>query len=132
MKKIIYTIFAAAFISAIIAALGTVAVASPSKLSQKQIEECVRKGGRVDYVGLLGNEICRLPYSDGGKSCRNSSECLGGCLPDQTATNFADFSRRVQKGLEVPGRCAAETQSGFGCGGTIENGRLKSTGMCVD
>jgi hypothetical protein len=40
--------------------------------------DCRLQGGNVIVAGMFANEICVMPYADGGKVCRKSGDCLAG------------------------------------------------------
>lgn len=50
------------------------------------IEEalCLKEGGDWRRVCSAQRYQCVRPFSDGGKACRDSSECQGGCIVDLT------------------------------------------------
>lgn len=63
-----------------------------SKLSATDRTECKLAGGDVAIAGMFANEICVMPYADGGKVCRKSSECLGLCLVESEASKTGTCS----------------------------------------
>jgi hypothetical protein len=74
---------------------------------------CLVNGGSWVRGGILGQATyCHFTYSDGGKSCQSSDECLGGCVVSDLVS-------------EVPekGTCK-RTSNPFGCYGFIENPEL--------
>ena len=80
-------------------------------------EECAQQGGLWRKWGLLGQEYCQIPVSDGGKSCTDGSQCsLGYCI----ATNDI-----------VPGKCQTYKEI-FGCIKHINNGVVDQIALCAD
>jgi hypothetical protein len=41
---------------------------------------CAMSGGALTRGGIGGKLLCVHPYSDGGKPCDSSTECIGGCV----------------------------------------------------
>ncbi len=92
----------------------------PGRLSQSEIEECVWSLGRIERAGILGAERCTRPYSDGGKSCTDSSQCEGQCrAPDLNQTDKA-----------IVGVCQMDDNP-FGCHAEVSGG-IAQPGLCVD
>jgi hypothetical protein len=64
------------------------AVAPVAKLTIPQTEaECTARGGDWTTLGLPMPDkpkMCDLKATDSGKSCRDSSECQGICIPPAT------------------------------------------------
>ncbi|WP_440904837.1 hypothetical protein ACMZOO_00960 [Catenovulum sp. SX2] len=77
---------------------------------------CSNYGGVIEKVCSSGKKQCVIQFSDSGKSCLDSSECLGACL----STNH-----NAQIGEEVSGQCASSSNP---CGlfMPIENGKVTS------
>lgn len=82
---------------------------------------CQAAGGEVRRAGLLGYENCILPYADAGKTCSDSSDCIGDCrltssgaAPEETVTGTCQINDSL-----------------FGCFQTVENGRAGHM-LCVD
>ena len=44
---------------------------------------CMISGGRMQSGSAESGNQCILSYIDGGRSCTNSSQCLGGCVTDK-------------------------------------------------
>jgi hypothetical protein len=63
-----------------------------SELSAADRAECKLAGGEVAIAGMFANEICVMPYADGGKVCRKSSECLGLCLVESETSKTGTCS----------------------------------------
>lgn len=79
-------------------------------------DECLAIGGVWKRWGLAPLEFCQIPSGDGGKSCKDGSECeYGLCKSERRSTN---------------GICATFQQE-FGCYSIIENGKAGSA-ICVD
>lgn len=84
-------------------------------LSAAERAECLARGGTAGQGGLLPDELCFLPMSDGGKVCTKKADCEGMCVVDPV-------SRAAS--------CAKVTPI-FGCFDFLdENGR--EAGICVD
>jgi hypothetical protein len=73
--------------------------------------------------GMLGYEMCVIPYRDAGKSCSGHADCRGTCL-------YPDKPRPRNPKTKVRGICAPNN-SHFGCRTLVEKGRIVSA-MCVD
>ena len=83
---------------------------------------CAAVGGDIVRDGLAGYERCKQTLSDGGKTCSDSSECLGRCeVPRDVIVNFDE---------PVTGQCTAN-DSPFGCYQAVTNGRAAPP-ICVD
>lgn len=87
------------------------------------IEDCAKRGGSVRTGGMLGSEICFVPYADAGKTCRDGDDCEGNCL-------LAPIGPTDASSEAVTGRCEPRRPT-FGCYGVVEDGRLKHR-LCVD
>lgn len=61
---------------------------------------CSEVGGVIERVCSSGTEMCVVKYSDAGKSCADSSECLGACLSVDVHAQLGDM---------VKGVCAVST-----------------------
>ena len=84
-------------------------------------EECESKGGRVEPYGMTGYPACVSYYDDGGKECRDSSECEGNC-----------FVRGIfEVGTPMAGVCESSEHDSMGCNSRITNGKVVST-WCQD
>ena len=109
-----------------ISACQTSPVASDQKItidsSETTAKECLAKGGKYIKQGRSQMYRCLQQFSDGGKSCSDSSECQGSCTSSDTA---------IEAGTpNVTGTCAAN-DSPFGCRQIIEGGVAKGF-LCVD
>ena len=113
-----------------LASVGNTSVAEEpprfQKLGPTALADCLSKGGRVDIAGMSGNEMCVLPFSDAGKACRGSKDCLGACLLDEKRWT----GMRVGPNTAVVGRCQP-TNYPYGCFTLVENGSVQSS-MCID
>jgi hypothetical protein len=57
---------------------------------------CILRGGRIMTLPFRPFfPACNLPASDGGKECRDSSECEGECLAENMSSSVGD----VQSGV---------------------------------
>jgi hypothetical protein len=84
-------------------------------------QQCIALGGSLQQAGRMGRYACYAHYSDGGKSCGDSSECEGGCrATDDTPT-----------GQRARGQCTADSVPFFGCRAEIKNG-IVGPYICVD
>jgi len=97
----------------------------PDPVAQKaKEEECRAAGGEWGKFGaiahLCGIYSCVPRTSDGGKPCRNRSECEYLCV----------YRRGAALGAEVTGECAA-VRSAFGCTTQVDSGRVVGT-VCID
>lgn len=73
---------------------------------------CKAKGGYIEEVCASASMKCITRYPDAGKTCANSSECLGGCVQAGTPAKNGD----------VKGVCK-ENNQGCGSGCWVENGK---------
>ena len=83
--------------------------------SDSEKADCVARGGYIDLI-IFNTEGCVIRRKDGGKICRGSEDCEGGCL---AAPNIAE-------GTRTTGTCAHESGMLFGCFNYVEQG--KATG----
>lgn len=119
------------FATAIFAALAVANVPTAHadanhRLSDVERKECIAKGGRAAFFGLLGGEDCELPMPDAGKSCTDSRQCQSReCTLDEAKPGFVSPNSTRKTG----GICAA-TNFGFGCKWRLQNGIARK--MCVD
>lgn len=79
--------------------------------------QCNASGGKWESVGKLQNKSCIYYYSDAGKSCTSSDDCLGDCI-----TTEVDGSNP---------HCAEDSNK-FGCKASVENYKLHNSIICID
>jgi hypothetical protein len=83
-------------------------------------EACAKTGGEVRKVCLMGTPMCVVPFSDAGKTCSDSSECMGDCRGDGSAT----------PDQPATGKCVANNDP-CGCFQTVEKGVAQHM-LCAD
>lgn len=81
-------------------------------LDQVDLAACARKNGIIEGLGPVGEPTCVIRFTDGGKICRNPSDCQGGCMSYGNA----------KAGDESMGQCAAQAPERNGCSATVSNG----------
>jgi hypothetical protein len=86
--------------------------------TREHLTGCESAGGEVR--GAIGYQWCTLLYSDGGKSCNDSSECEGFCVP---------APREQRDDARAAGVCEADSGNPGSCLQTIESG-LAGLMMC--
>lgn len=94
----------------------------PDDPGEKEKEkECVDNNG-IWMKGPFGKEFfCNNTFSDGGKVCKDSSDCLSQqCLSSVTKDN----------GLSIVGVCS-DRVTVYGCHGLVKEGKLTSY-ACID
>ncbi len=89
------------------------------------VAACTARGGEVRPVCLTGALACVTPFSDAGKKCRDSSECLGKCLVDEHQLNPVP-----EPGSAAEGRCQRDDDP-CGCFVEVIDGIVQQ-GLCVD
>lgn len=83
---------------------------------------CTAVGGDIVRDGLAGYDRCRQYFSDAGKSCTDSTDCLGRCdVPPNTSVDLDQ---------PVTGQCTAN-DSPFGCYQSVTDGSAAPP-ICVD
>lgn len=94
-----------------------------SCVSQPKVDatQCKAQGGEVRGVGIFATPACVVPFSDGGRECKDSEECQGMC---KAAPN-------VNIGAKGSGTCQADTHDIYGCYNEIKAGVVVA-GMCFD
>ena len=100
-------------------------------------EECKSKGGiwhkyMLPSGELLDNPFCQLPFSDAGKECTDSSQCLGNCEPPQEFLKREGGNWVISYRENVSGTCSKFSK---GCEShQIMNGTLdlESQAICVN
>lgn len=84
---------------------------------------CEAAGGVVQQAGRMGWQHCIQTFTDAGKACSGSDDCLGEC-------RLAGEAGSVASGTPVQGVCQAN-DAPFGCYTTIEDGKAGQS-ICVD
>lgn len=83
--------------------------------------QCATLGGTWRRVGMLRTEVCDVPTGDGGKACRDSSECESVCVaPSEGAAAGA-----------VTGQCYRSYLTTGTCLALVRNGQVESA-QCAD
>jgi hypothetical protein len=93
-----------------------------SRISKGDLAVCRSKGGTYKGVGIFGTPSCVIPYSDAGKVCRDSSDCVGKCT--------IELDQTKGESQRTSGFCEADNAH-FGCFAEIVNG-VEQPGICVD
>lgn len=121
----------ACLISALLVAIATCAACNKSdSLAEKDraaaAADCRRQGGDYRRVCVAQKYMCVLPYPDGGKSCKDSTECAGECRIE-AATECSESGKCIETILPIPGDEAtgACQRDNDPCGSVIriQNGR---------
>jgi len=107
----------------------------PNSLINEE-EECKSQGGiwhkyLLPSDELLDNPFCQLPFSDAGKECTDSSQCIGNCEPPQEFFKRENGNWEVSYRENVSGTCSKFSK---GCESyQIVNGTLdlESQAICV-
>lgn len=108
------------------------ACGEPSSTVPKDRESCLRAGGLWGGFGIAGIpraqggwglESCRLPTKDGGRSCRDNSECEALCT---THLNW-----RRHKGKSTTGTCYQWHSFAGECLTTVRDGKVAGM-LCAD
>lgn len=94
--------------------------ASTTQPAKNDTEACVKRGGEMLRVCLMGEFKCVTKYADAGKSCTDKSQCQGACR----------YYSSAQPGTEVVGECQ-RTSDPCGCFATVSQGKHMGT-LCVD
>ncbi len=81
---------------------------------------CKAMNGVIQPVCLMGHPQCVVEFSDGGKTCSDSSDCQGRCVADSSA----------QMMQPAKGTCA-KTSYPCGCFSLVVNGVAQPT-LCID
>ena len=96
-------------------------------LAKIDVDACEAAGGEVRGVCMFGIPACVEIYSDAGRSCRDSSDCEGGCVFD---INTIRYDENPVTGEESVGICKADSDW-CGCWWRIEKGIVQQ-GWCED
>ena len=106
-------------------------------------EECENTGGRWEQLPMMpypGKWFCNLPTTDGGKPCRDNSECEGNCIATLTREEYMQIastsispeqSRKNEKRIlsrYTIGKCDELTERD--CPYTFEDGKV-THGPCA-
>lgn len=81
---------------------------------------CAKAGGEIRKVCMLGTPMCVVAFSDAGKSCSDSSECMGNCTLPMSAP----------PGQPATGQCTANNDP-CGCFQLVEKG-VAGYPLCAD
>ena len=106
--------------------IGCATAQSPQSdhFSIEEQASCKSAGGEYVEKGSLGFYTCEIIYPDGGKECRDMTECEGKCLSEKPVSFNADFNRNRT------GKCQS-TNEDYGCLSELHNGVL-TPGICLD
>jgi len=94
---------------------------------------CEAQGGKWGPLGGFRNQTgCNIPYSDGGTTCSDSSECQGRCIFEDQIENFVTSKavKEFKPGEPVTGVCAP-WRTMFGCFTYVRKGKV-IPGPCID
>ena len=95
---------------------------------KEDIEKCEATGGKMNKDGLAQKYICVRTFSDAGKSCNSSIECMGQCII-LGHVSIGSSGRTINYTGE--GQCRG-SDSPFGCSTRIESAREGKIEPCVD
>jgi hypothetical protein len=95
---------------------------SPDGPSVADAKACSDRGGTWRRVCLMGTWSCVMPYSDGGKSCKDKKDCQGQCRYQGEGV--------LEPGSPVTGVCQRNSDP-CGCFAEVRDGKLQPT-LCVD
>jgi hypothetical protein len=94
---------------------------------------CEARGGKWGRLGGMSNRIgCNIPYSDGGTTCSDPSECQGECMVEYDS-EYWPKGKRVKEYIPGPpatGICAP-WRIMFGCFEYVIRGNVVP-GPCID
>lgn len=109
--------------------IATAACASCDEAAQSRVASeklCRNQGGDFRRVCVGQHYMCVMPYPDGGKSCKDSTECAGECRIE-VATECSENGKCIEPilpkpGEEATGMCQRDNDP---CGSVIpiKNGR---------
>jgi hypothetical protein len=94
--------------------------ASERRPTAAETRECAARGGTIQPICMQGELACVVRYRDGGKRCRDKSDCRGECLyegPDPAPPSATGICQR--------------TSDPCGCKATIHQGHVEPT-LCAD
>jgi len=90
--------------------------------SAADAKACSDRGGTWRRVCLMGTWSCVMPYSDGGKSCKDKKDCQGQCRYQGDGVSAP--------GTPVTGVCQRDSDP-CGCFAEVRDGKLQPA-LCVD
>lgn len=107
--------------------------ASPAFIANKPtkpptVKVCAAKGEHLGHYGMFAVATCVKRFADAGKVCRNTSDCIGGCVVELGTVENRDKEFIV--GQTAEGQCARESVLGS-CVATIDGGKVTKA-ECVD
>ena len=105
-----------------VAACSSYAGHNPHVANDSETADCVAGGGEMLPSGMRQRPLCVTPYSDGGKTCTDSTDCEGLCTTDDD---------RWPRGADIKGPVCEFTDSPFGCRSEVENG-VADFALCID
>ncbi|MBL9053974.1 MAG: hypothetical protein JNN02_09620 [Tabrizicola sp.] len=73
-------------------------------MSPAERTECLSKGGTVYLGGIEPTELCELPTSDAGKSCKREGDCEGYCQSDTRTCSKVHRGSGFYKYLDEDGQ----------------------------
>ena len=85
------------------------------------VAQCKAQGGEVRGVGMFATPACVVPFSDGGRECKDGGECQGMCKAGPDAAI----------GAKASGTCQVDTHDIYGCYNEVKAGVVVA-GMCLD
>ena len=94
-------------------------------LKRIDVEACEAGGGEIRQVCMFGIPACVQIFSDGGKPCRDSSECEGLC-----SVRYWEEGNAPKPGQPWVGECEPDNDR-CGCSFLVENG-LAGQAFCSD
>ena len=83
---------------------------------------CAMRGGTVAR-GPFGESYCRFVFGDGGQSCTDTSQCIGGCIYEPEEAYATPLGR-------VVGVCQ-RSNAQYGCYAQVVGGRAINS-VCAD
>jgi putative hemolysin len=92
-----------------------------SQLDSSNLEQCSQRGGTIEPAGMRQLPHCVIKLPDGGKPCKNSHECLNGCVL---------WDAQPPTDAPITGTCRADNLP-FGCYAPVENGKAGPF-LCAD
>jgi hypothetical protein len=83
---------------------------------------CEKSGGKIEAIGKAQALACVKYYADGGKACRNDSEC---------ESRICSNPDVLDRGVAAEGVCARSDHDRFGCNSRIKDGKVEFA-ICQD